>query len=189
MDMITMKHACPFENPSSIADAQGFFQGVIIFSMAGTNGSWTVDVDITADGKTETAHLVINRVITTTPVRKIVVIDSLQSTPGTWVITKYPISMVIPNAWKVGNNPFEITIHKMESMMSFPAVTDLTAEIIPEMPSMGHGSPNNVNPVHLSNGHYAGTVNFTMTGDWRIHLTIKKDGRLISDKSYFDILF
>jgi hypothetical protein len=65
----------------------------------------------------------------------------------------------------------------------------MTVEITPEMPSMGHGSPNNVNPVHTGNGHYKGTVNFTMTGDWRIHLKLTRNGRLISDKAYFDILF
>lgn len=188
MDMVTFKHACPNVNPSTNANSDGFFQGVIVFSMPGTNGSWTVDVDITADGQTETAHLVIDKVNATTPVRKMVVIDTLK-TSVPFIITKYPISLIIPKIWKVGINPFEITIHKMESMMSFPAVTDLTVEITPEMPSMGHGSPNNVNPVHVSNGHYAGNVNFTMTGDWRIHLTIKKDGWLISDKAYFDILF
>ena len=97
--------------------------------------------------------------------------------------------MVMPASWNVGLNKFEFTIHKMESMMSFPAVTDMTVEITPEMPSMGHGSPNNVNPVHTGNGHYSGTVNFTMTGDWRIHLKITQNGRVISEKAYFDILF
>jgi hypothetical protein len=57
------------------------------------------------------------------------------------------------------------------------------------MPSMGHGSPNNVNPVHTSNGHYLGKVNFTMSGFWRVHLTIKKNGVLLSNDQYFDITF
>lgn len=187
MDMGTFKHACPYENPSTNVNSEGYSEGVILFSMIGTN-SWSVDVDITADGKTETAHLAIAKVITTNPVRKIVVTDTLK-TSVPFIITKYPITLVIPQAWKVGSNPFEITIHQMASMMSFPAVTDLTVEITPEMPSMGHGSPNNVNPAHTSNGHYMGSVNFTMTGDWRVHLTIKKGDRLISDKAYFDILF
>jgi hypothetical protein len=95
----------------------------------------------------------------------------------------------MPKEWKVGNNPFEVTVHRMESMMSFPAATDLAIEIIPEMPSMGHGSPNNVNPVHIANGHYLGSVNFTMTGEWRINLIIKKGDRTITKKAWFDIAF
>lgn len=73
--------------------------------------------------------------------------------------------------------------------MNFPPVSDLTVEITPEMPSMGHGSPNNVNPVYIENGHYKGKVNFTMTGDWRIHLTLKKGDRLITNKAFFDLYF
>jgi hypothetical protein len=188
MDMVTFSHACPVENPQGTTDAAGYFEGAILFSMPGTD-SWTVDIDVVAGGVTESAHLALHKVSGTTPAKKIVVIDSLETSPGIWKITKYPISLIPPLSWKVGLNKFEITIHKMESMMSFPPVTDLTVGITPEMPSMGHGSPNNTDPVHTGNGHYVGTVNFTMTGDWRIHLSIKSGDRLISDKSYFDILF
>lgn len=188
MDMGTFSHACPFENPGTNASSEGYFEGAIIFSMPGTD-TWTVDADITANGKTETSRFTLSKVVSKTLAAKIVLIDSLETSPGTIKITKYPISIVPPKDWKVGNNVFEITIHKMESMMSFPPVTDLTVEITPEMPSMGHGSPNNVNPVHRENGHYIGSVNFTMTGDWRIHLTIKQGERLISEKLFFDITF
>jgi hypothetical protein len=188
MDMVTFSHACPVENPSGTLNADGYFEGAVLFSMPGTD-SWTLDVPVEAEGIRDTAHFDLHQVIATSPVRKIVAIDSLSNGSGGWIITKYPISLVLPDAWKVGNNKFEITIHRMASMMDFPAVTDLTVEITPEMPSMGHGSPNNVNPVHTTNGHYVGTVNYTMTGDWRIHLTIKKGDRLITSRMYFDIFF
>jgi hypothetical protein len=188
MNMMTFSHACPSENPGTSLNTNGYFEGAILFSMSGTN-SWSLAADITADGKTETVTFAIDKVKATVPSKKIVVIDSLSTGSGTWAITKYPIALVEPSAWKVGSNPFEITIHTQASMMSFPAATDLSVEITPEMPSMGHGSPNNVNPVHIINGHYSGTVNFTMTGDWRVHLTIKKGDRLITSKAYFDITF
>jgi len=73
--------------------------------------------------------------------------------------------------------------------MSFPCCNDLTVEITPEMPSMGHGSPNNVNPVSIGNGHYLGTVNFTMTGAWRINMIFKKNGRMLGSRNYFDVVF
>jgi hypothetical protein len=188
MNMGTSSHACPFENPGSVLNADGYFEGAVLFSMIGTN-SWSLTVDVSANGKSETALININKVISTTPVKKIVVIDSLSTGPGTWTITKYPLSLVEPDKWKVGNNPFEITVHCMASMMSFPCCTDMTIEIDPQMPSMGHGSPNNVNPVHTSDGHYLGTVNFTMTGAWRVNMVIRKGTRVISNKAYFDITF
>jgi len=189
MDMVTFSHACPVENPQSTVNADGYFEGgAVLFSMPGTD-SWTLDVAVDAGGIKDTAHFAFHEVVATSPARKIVVIDSLANGSGGWIITKYPMSLVLPDAWSVGNNKFEFTVHRMASMMDFPPVSDLTFEITPEMPSMGHGSPNNVNPVYTSNGHYVGSVNFTMTGDWRIHLTVKKGDRLISDRMYFDILF
>jgi hypothetical protein len=61
-------------------------------------------------------------------------------------------------------------------------------EVEPWMVSMDHGSPNNVAPVHMQNGHYKGTVNFTMTGDWRVRLTMK-DQDQVCGKPYFDLYF
>jgi hypothetical protein len=73
--------------------------------------------------------------------------------------------------------------------MSFPAVDDLSISFVPEMPSMGHSSPNNVDPVYTADGHYKGQVNFTMTGWWRLNLTLKKGDTLISDNLSFNITF
>ena len=74
--------------------------------------------------------------------------------------------------------------------MSWPYEPYLVVEIDPEMPAMNHGSPNNVNPVHIGNGHYKGVANFTMTGWWRINLVIKDgEGNVLTDDSYLDITF
>jgi len=187
MDMGTTQHACPWENPTSTANVNGLFEGAIIYSMGGVN-MWSVSVDVTANGKTETVKLNVPKVNAINPVQKIVVIDSV-TTGGVLTQTKYPISLVKSKDWKVGMNTFEITMHCMQDMMTFNACNDFSVEITPEMPSMGHGSPNNVNPVSMGNGHYVGTVNFTMTGAWRVHLLIKKSGRVVSNYAYFDITF
>lgn len=189
MDMVTFKHACPVENPEAAANTDGLFSGAVLFSMPGSNNSWSLSAKVAANGLTDSVYFPISKVVGTDPVKKIVVIDSLSTGPGTWKITKHPVSLVEPPKWKVGNNPFEITVHTMASMMSFPCCNDLTVEITPEMPSMGHGSPNNVNPVLTKNGHYVGTVNFTMTGAWRINMVFKQDGRIIGKNAWFDIEF
>jgi hypothetical protein len=189
MDMGTFKHSCPFENPAETADADGYFEGAVMFSMPGSDNSWSLAALISANGETDSVFFPLEKVIATSPVKKIVVIDSLNNGPGSWIITKYPVSIVEPPEWKVGNNKFEITINTMASMMSFPCCDDISVEIIPEMPSMGHGSPNNINPVPTGNGHYAGTVNFTMTGAWRVNMVFRKDGRTLGRNAYFDINF
>jgi hypothetical protein len=86
-------------------------------------------------------------------------------------------------------NEIEFTLHRKASMMSWPADSTYTIEITPEMPSMGHGSPNNVNPTHVGNGHYKGKVNFTMTGEWKVNVVVKKDGTPVSNNASFTITF
>lgn len=187
MGMGMTKHACPVENPANTQNMDGYYEGAITFSMEGMNSSWSVSVDVTANGKTETVKLDIPTVIATTPVQKIVVMDSVM-TGGVLTITKYPISIITPKAWKVGMNPFEITINCMQNMMSFPSCNDFTVTIIPEMPSMGHSCPF-VNPAFVSNGHYTGSVSFTMTGAWRVNMLIKKSDWVKARSAYFDITF
>ncbi len=79
----------------------------------------------------------------------------------------------IPNP-EVGLNDFDLFVYQ-KVMHHFEPMMDLSIEIEPEMPSMGHGSPNNQNPVHIRKGRYQGKVNFTMTGDWVIHTTFYRD--------------
>ncbi len=55
------------------------------------------------------------------------------------------------------------------------------------MISMGHGAPNNVNPMHIGKGHYMGKVNFTMSGSWNVKLKIYENGTLISESLLFEI--
>ena len=58
---------------------------------------------------------------------------------------------------------------------------DLTLEITPEMPTMGHGSPGNVNPTPQGNGHYLGTVNFTMSGPWTVTVVAKRGEAVLGE--------
>lgn len=187
MDMGTYSHACPVENPGETPNQDGYFEGAVLFSMPGVNNSWSLSAIVTLDGVKDSVYFPISKVVGTNPVKKIVVIDSVSNGPGSWKISKYPVSLVEPAEWKVGNNSFEITVHNMASKMSFPCCNDFSVEIIPEMPSMGHGSPNNVNPELTSMGHYLGTVNFTMTGAWRVNMIFTKGGRVIGKNNYFDI--
>lgn len=181
MDMIDMKHAAPTENPVEIANEDGYFEGAVVFIMPSTQMmGWTLGVDVSIGDKEETATLVIPVVKSLEEARKFNLISPLDD-------TKYFVSLVEPTQPEVGMNDFELTVHYKENMMSFPATEGLNIEIEPEMPSMEHGSPNNEHPVSAGNGHYSGKINFTMTGWWRIHLVIKKDGEIITDDSYLDI--
>lgn len=181
MDMGTMKHSAPVEQNSDSIPADQLFKSAVVFSMP---GAWTLDINFhnhenSKDGKGMLAVTVANPTVALMRNFIVAADDS----------ARLLVSLVQPFSPKIGLNDFEITIHKKADMMNYPAVENYTVEIEPEMPSMGHGSPNNVNPVHTASGHYLGKVNFTMSGFWRVKLTIKKNGVLLSNDQYFDITF
>ena len=99
------------------------------------------------------------------------------------------MSLIEPSTFKVGINDMEIAIYKRASMMSFPADSSLAVILTPEMPTMGHGSPNNINPVHTGNGHYKGKVNFTMTGMWYLNLDFMSGTAVADSTQFFEVQF
>jgi len=181
MDMTTMMHSAPFENPSSSDAVDGLFPCAVVFQMPGEMG-WSLMVHVhehVNGGEGEvTFPLVVKN---PEPTRTKVVI------PVNDPMSRLIISYVEPLDAKVGVNDFEVTLHSRETMMSFPGIENYTVEIAPEMPSMGHGSPNNLNPIHVGNGHYKGQVNFTMTGVWRINLNIMDGSTVVDSTSYFEV--
>jgi len=182
MDMGMMEHSSPVENTDDEHPQNGFYKVHVVFPMPGNSTQWSLNMTLHNHDNGLTGSGILG-------------VDVLSSDPARFISTVLPadedatvfISMLMPRTPEVGLNTFEITLHKKMSMMDYPAVEDYTVEIEPWMPGMGHGSPNNVNPVHTANGHYTGAVNFTMTGLWQIKLKLYKNGELLSDDLYFEL--
>lgn len=179
MTMATMSHSCPVENPTSSA-INKIFPGNIVFTMpSGEMGHWDLEVFVEnpASGLSGQASLSIE-VVPTTPSRVV----SFQAENG----ARYYVSYHFPEKLKVGVNAFDVVVFTLVSGLFVPE-ENFKIALEPEMPSMDHGSPNNQDPIHTSNGHYSGKVNFTMTGEWRLHLDLHIGGTPLGSK-YFDVL-
>lgn len=89
----------------------------------------------------------------------------------------YYLSLVNPTDWQTGTNAITAYVSKKNTPAKIPyglAEEQFTIEIDPRMPDMGnHSSPNNVALTRKNDGSYQGSINLTMTGRWRIHLTVK----------------
>ena len=180
MDMGAMKHASPVENPVLNANFDKVFGGAVVFVMpSGEMGTWQITMEV-KDKDTDASGEVMLPV-------EIMLPDESRMRSFTIGDNKYFVSLVEPSAPIVGINPFEVTVHTRKTMMEWPSVNNFTITIEPEMPDMGHGSPNNVNPVFTSNGHYEGKVNFTMDGYWKINMNFTLDGQ--STPLSFDMTF
>jgi len=186
MDMGSMQHSCPFENPGmEVEEGTNAFKGAVVFIMPTTSmGSWTLDINVHNHVNNQEGEASFN----------ITVIENdeprLFSFESDFDASKIFVALIDPMKPEIGINNFNLGIYKKETMMDFPGVEDVVVKSEPWMPSMNHGSPNNVDPVSVGGGKYEGEVNFTMTGYWQIKLdlfTANQD--TIAIGKYFDITF
>lgn len=176
MDMSSMKHSSPAEQPAYNNELK-LYEGAVVFTMPTSEmGTWQLDVTVNG------AKVSFPLTISAAPQKQLATFTGTDE-------NKYVLALVPPLKWQVGLNDLDILISRQASMMDFPAEDGFTVELTPEMPSMGHGSPNNVNPVSTGSGHYKGKVNYTMTGDWRLHFKLIKNDVVIVENAYVDILF
>ncbi len=89
----------------------------------------------------------------------------------------YFLSLVSPTDWKTGTNKITAYVSQKSNPITTPyalAEEQFTIEIDPRMPDMGnHTSPDNTPLTRQVDGSYQGNINLTMTGLWRIHLTVR----------------
>lgn len=168
-------------------------RGWISFIMATSDaGSWTLKYDYSILGSTGTTS------------EAAITVDALPAGQE-WVKSfkagenTYYISLVNPTDWKTGKNAITAYVSKKNTPATTPyglAQEQFSVEIDPRMPDMGnHTSPDNVALSLQGDGSYQGTVNLTMTGRWRIHLTVKDNqGNVVAggddlDEGYSSLYF
>lgn len=133
-------------------------------------GAWTLSYDALVLGKTGGIE------------KRDIVVDALPDGQS-WLKSfkvgdaTYYLSVVNPNDWQTGTNTITAYVSKKSTKATVPyslAEENFTIDFDPRMPDMGnHTSPDNKALVRQPDGSYQGIINLTMTGLWRIHLTVK----------------
>ncbi len=183
MDMGMMEHSCPIEQPLWDNDIKAH-KGTMTFIMPSAGGTWTVKVMVENPANHATGEAVFDVTVINKPEPKLFSFVSQTNN------NKVFVALVDPRQPEVGLNDFHVVVYRKDSHTSFPPVSDLNITIDPEMPTHGHGSPDNVNPTSQGYGHYMGTVNFTMTGYWKVNMEFfDAANNLMFDQGYFDITF
>lgn len=179
-----MMHACPSEQPTYNISLK-VMEGTVTFVMPSMGlGQWTLGLDLeNAAGTKETIKINVD------------VLEKAEPQLFSFISAHDPnqrvfVALVNPKMPEIGINDFEVVVYERETMMSWPAVEMLNITIDPEMPTMGHGSPNNVNPTDMGEGHYLGKVNFTMSGYWKVNMKLMTStNEMMKDDAFFDITF
>ncbi|MBZ4421962.1 FixH family protein [Myxococcus sp. RHSTA-1-4] len=185
MKMMGHQHGCPSVDPDTEASADGLFEGALVFTMpSGDAETWDLTVDVTPAGATEKTSLtLVNLPVADKDSRRTLSVDSGAGA------RKLHFTLNFPKPPTTGANEFVLTAHTTgPDMMTFPPVTDLSITATPEMPSMGHGSSGNVDPIHQGQGFYKGQVNFSMAGDWVLRFRVARGEETLGTFEYaFDI--
>lgn len=180
VDSSGVLYMAPVESTGNLMVSKYYTRNVIFIVPSSNSNIWTLRMWFhNARNNKEGLGLLPINVKDTFPEKIKSVIDKDSS--------KIFIAYLSPDKPSVGMNDFEIVVYGNATDSSSSAASDYEIEINPQMPDMGHGSPDNVNPVHSAQGHYIGKVNLTMQGLWRIHLRLKKNGVVIVDDTWFDI--
>jgi hypothetical protein len=205
MDMGMHKHSTP---RSEITKVEGkalyeAYYSFLMYSGQG-NGTWYYDLEYIAD---DVSHSFIDEVIEVrnvfrpdgTTTRR--VIQNFRAT-NDGVESTYIVTLAEPQNPKDGLNEITAYIHRMEDSNTFPAVENLKLKLDPRMPSMGnHSSPNNVDLTwDATDKVYRGTVNFSMSGYWKVNLILQDHhgetlyGNAVTDETpasslYFEVEF
>jgi len=183
MEMPMHKHSCPIENwESDKPNSNGLYENQVLFVMPSSAGNWELNVEYHNHTINKMGSAKIPVTVTQTTNRLMDSFIDSSSANNDRVFITY----VLPEKPQVGLNDIEIAVYYKKDMMMWPAREDFTMEIEPTMPTMGHGSPNNVNPVHMAKGHYKGKVNYTMTGLWKIDVVLSRNGKVVSRNNYFE---
>jgi hypothetical protein len=146
----------------------GLYQCQVVFPAAsGSMGSWSVDVTVQPSGGSAADA----------DFGPLTVTDSGRAQTFTVGSTEYLISMNFAATPHVGLNPIVVTLDSSQDMgTTYTPVTDATFTLDPEMPSMGMGASESVNPTLASPGLYDGQVSFSMQGTWVTTVTVDRPG-------------
>lgn len=172
MTKMGMRHSTPIASEVTFFDSKvaAVKHGWISFIMpSGESGNWTLDFDVEVlkkNGRLEQAPITVDELPNGQQwVKSFKVNDQT-----------YYLSLVNPSDWATGTNTVKAYISVKSSDAKEPyklADEPFTIDIDPRMPDMGnHTSPDNEGLTRQIDDSYKGRINLTMTGLWRIHLTV-----------------
>lgn len=192
MTMTTKNHGAPGENLGAdtvdgVAIRGGFKLAAVFQMPSGAMGSWKMRVRVhdhryvgTTDSalQNDTVTLAVN-VSASNPARVATFLGSDS--------VKRVVALIAPRQSVVGTNNLEFGMWSMKDSVNFPGDSSVSLSFEPSMPSMGHGSEGNSQPVARRKGRYLGAVNYTMTGDWRLSLRVTDGAKVLDSARFFEV--
>ncbi|MFZ4592247.1 MAG: FixH family protein [Ignavibacteria bacterium] len=165
-------HSTPVQSEFTYDNSKGMFTGYVCYSMLSDSSTsfWFADYNYNNEFYFKRKQF---DVVLGTGNQMRIWFDAVNN-------VLYYLTLITPKDPKVGLNDFKIILHKTIDQSSYTEVSNAQMFIRPWMPSHGHGSSSNVNPVFTSYGKYEGKANFTMPGQWFVYDSIVVNNQTIS---------
>jgi len=176
----TTQQASPVENPDEVP-ANDVFPGAISFIKASdSTDSWKLGVAVHNHKYDKEGEVIFD----------IAVDNSTSSVVNTFTSTgadstKFMLTLIKPTTAKEGLNDIELLLNENVSSVGWTTDDSYTVEINTEMPDMWYSIHNFVITKNTGNGHYTGTFDISMGGQWKISINVKQNGVLLSKNVYF----
>lgn len=170
-------HSTPVQNEFLYDNSKGMFTGYVCYSMLSDSSTsfWFADYNYNNEFSLHRKQFDVTL--------------GIGSQMRIWLDVssniEYYLTLISPKDPKVGLNDFKIILHKTTDLINYYEVNNAQMFIRPWMPSHGHGSSSNVNPVFTSYGKYEGKSNFTMPGLWFVYDSIVVNNQTISTPSLY----
>jgi len=163
-------HTVPVKENFYYDSADKLFKGYVIFIMYDSSAFWASDYNFNNEFSVDSSVFDLSM--------------NYKSQIYAWdnVNTQrvYILTLVSPLSPRVGSNEMTVMLHESSGFFTFSERDSAEMHIRPWMESMGHGSPNNVNPISIGGGYYKGNVNFTMSGEWYVYDSIRYNGTVLT---------
>ncbi len=181
MTMPGVTHGCPTRDGTSVTADDGRFLASVVLPMASSaTASWSNRVSVTANGE---EHLV---VFTDLPVAVSDRAITLEAADGASYLVTLSFSEGQGDSREatLGDNAYVLTVHEQTGAMSYAPVADAAVQVSADMPAMGHGADTPAPPAYDDAGEYAGNVELSMAGGWRVTFTLARAGAELGAVSF-----
>ncbi|MBS1562606.1 MAG: FixH family protein [Bacteroidetes bacterium] len=165
MDMDSLHHRAPVEQCGCHEPTvDNMWKVGTVLHMQGSKEAWTVRLNVHNHVRDE--EISVSIPVSVAPSSNVATFTS-----GTH---EFIVCFVPPPQPVIGMNAVNFIVYSTSDHTVYTSRDDMSISIAPHMPSMGHGSPGNVQPVSTGVGHYSASVNLIMKGAWVIGTTVTK---------------
>jgi len=178
---LTSAQASPVEDPDETS-VNGVFPGAIAFIKASDiNDSWKLGIHVHNHKYDKEGEAIFD----------ITVDDLTPSLVNTFASinadkTKFELTLVKATVNGSINN-IEFLLNKNLSLLEWTIDDNYTVEFDPEMVDMFYAAHTSISTKNIGNGHYTGSFDFSMVGEWKVNVIVKNNDIPISQNLYFTL--